>query len=291
MPKANILGKLQGIIASAREKSRNNRVYTEEFWDRTFDSELFQEGLNNKVFLGQLYHPDDNEEYNQIHLDDRSAVVLTDVKKKGLDYIGTFEILPTKAGQCLRNLLDVGVIFGVSSRGLSDVDRQIFDGSAVEGYDLITWDLVAFPGIKSCRLHEIGNVAENYKIRQQNKTLIMESLNKLKRQDKYFNNYINKTLKLKEDFDDSLQVEDILARLGVDSDYIDNDSNFVIFSNKDNLPYYNGPQGNKEVISFKDIKGASAGDVFLVDNLTYSSKLDAYISTGDWLYMGNKNTF
>lgn len=287
MPKASILGKLQGIIASAREKSRNNRLYTEDFWDAKFNSDLFKEGLDNKVFLGQLYHPDDDSEYSQVHLDDRSAVVLTDVKKKGLDYIGTFEILPTKAGQCLRNLLDVGIIFGVSSRGLSDFDRQVFDGSAADGYDLITWDLVAFPGIKSCRLHEVGSVAESISNRKINKAKIMESLNNIKKSDKYFSDFIDEALKQKEDFDDSLQVEDVLARMGIDDpDFID-DSNYVIFDD-DRVPYHYGPQGKKEVIAFKNIEG-KPGDLYIVDNLTYSSKQDAYVATGDWLLIGGKD--
>lgn len=57
MAKAKILGKLKGIIASAKESSRNGRRYTESFWDTLFNSDLFKEGLENKVYGGCLYHP------------------------------------------------------------------------------------------------------------------------------------------------------------------------------------------------------------------------------------------
>lgn len=140
MAKAKILGKLKGVIASAKEASRNGREYTENFWDAKFNEPLFKEGLDNRVFFGELFHPDDENEYNQIHCDDRSAVVLTDVKKQDKEYIGTFDILPTKAGQCLRNLLDIGCVFGVSSRGLADYDTDCFDESMAPNYDLITWE-------------------------------------------------------------------------------------------------------------------------------------------------------
>lgn len=159
--KAKPLGKVRGLIASASEPSRNERKYTENFWDSIFDSELFKEGLKNKVYFGELWHPDDDKEYGQIHADPtKAAVVLTKVEKKGLDYFGEFEILPTIAGETYKNLTDIGCVFGVSSRGYNDFDATVFDDPST--YELITFDLVAFPGIKSARLHPITAVAESF---------------------------------------------------------------------------------------------------------------------------------
>lgn len=286
MSKAKILGKLKGVIASAKESSRNGRLYTEGFWDTLFGRPIFKEGLENRVFGGCLYHPDDEEEYSQIHLDDRSAVVLTDVKKTGLDYIGTFDILPTKAGQCLRNLLDVGIVFGVSSRGLADRDCDVFDENVAPTYDLITWDLVAFPGVKSCRLHEVGAVAESFKTKK-NKTKIMENLNHLSENDKYMSKYINETLKAKEDFDNQLQIEDIMAKLGIPDDYIEDvkSANLVIIG-EDEKPYLNDTEVKYSSDKIKTVVEASKpGDMFLVDDIyTVDGNV---MSIGDWVYLTN----
>lgn len=286
MAKAKILGKLRGPIASAHEKSRNGRLYNESFWDAKFDSELFQEGLKNKVFGGCLYHPDDDEEYSQIHLDDRSAVVLVDVKKTdNLDYIGTFEILPTQAGQCLRNLLDVGVKFGVSSRGLADYDAEVYDANMASTYDLVTFDLVAFPGLKSCRLSEVGAVAEGLRVKQVNKEKIMENLNKLTQDNAELASFVNKAIKAKEDFDSQLQVEDIMARLGIPDDYQEY-ANIVTIDENGQPHHYDKEHGDLIVISpfiKKIIADAKPGDMFIVDNISYNPKSNRYVAYGEWI--------
>ena len=189
----NILGKLTGIIASASEASRNGRRYTQNFWDQIFDSDLFKEGLKNKMILGELYHPDYNEEYGQIHVDpNKTAVVLTEVNKKGLDYYGTFEILPTLAGETLKNLYDIGCVFGVSSRGYNDYDTDVFNDPST--FELITFDIVAFPGIKSARLHPVAAVAEGLNTRRVNKTKIMENLQRIAGENEQMKEYIDTTL-------------------------------------------------------------------------------------------------
>lgn len=278
---AKILGRLRGIIASAKEKSRNGRLYTESFWDSKFNSELFQEGMKNKVFLGQCYHPDDDEEYTQIHMDDRSAIVLTDVKKDNKDYIGTFEILPTKAGQCVRNLLDVGVIFGVSSRGLADFDADVFDENIAQTYDLITWDLVAFPGVKCCRLHEVGAVAEGLKVKQVNKVKIMENLRKLTLDDHELASYVNQAIKAKEDFNNQLQVDDMMAHLNIPNDYLAF-ANYVYV--KDGVPVYNDGEHGEHPVMYTD-KSATFDDnnVYLIDGAVYDERMGKYVVRGEWL--------
>lgn len=289
MTKAKILGKLKGVIASAKENSRNGRAYTESFWDAKFNEPLFKEGLDNRVFFGELFHPDDENEYNQIHCDDRSAVVLTDVKKQDKEYIGTFDILPTKAGQCLRNLLDIGCIFGVSSRGLADYDTDRFDENMAPNYDLITWDIVAFPGIKSCRLHEVGAVAEGFNNKRNvNKTKIMESLNQISNSDPDFKNYITKTLKLKEDFNSDLQVEDIMANYNIPDDLYQY-GNYVKMD-KNNLPYYDdGEHGLKQVMYKKSPfnRDTKPGDIYMVDNIWYNAVYDKYLTSGEWIKISN----
>lgn len=284
MAKAKILGKLRGIIASAKEPSRNGRKYTEGFWDTLFNRDIFEEGIKNRVFFGELAgHPDDSEEYSQIHCDDRSAIVLTNVKKDGLDYIGDFDILPTKAGQCLRNLLDVGCIFGISSRGLADYDSSIFDENLAKTYDLITWDIVAFPGVKSCRLHEVGAVAEGFSYgRKINKTKVMENLQSMQKSDEFYDEYISEILKAKEDFDTELQIEDIMDSLyGISDTDLISAGNYVIVEN--NIPYYDDGIHGKLNVYTPSMSGLTIndGDIYLVDNIVY--KNGEYVATGEWI--------
>lgn len=281
MPKAKILGKLKGIIASARESSRNGRKYTEEFWDKKFNSDLFKEGLENRVFAAACYHPDDEEEYSQIHLDDRAAVILTDVKKQGLDYIGTFDILPTQAGQCVRNLLDVGVVFGVSSRGLADYDTAVYDSNVADNYDLITFDLVAFPGVKSCRLHEVGAVAEGFKIKK-SKERIMENLNVLTAENLELKNYVDNALKAKEDFDNDLQVEDVMAKYNIPDD-MKEFANIVTVDENGSAWFDDGVHGKATVDHSKRFEIPTEGK-YLVDDIYYDEYVGEYITVGgDWL--------
>lgn len=271
-----VLGKLKGIIASASEKSRNNRQYTENFWDSIFNSDIFKEGLKYKMYFGELWHPDNEQEYGQIHpSDDKAAVVLTKVEKKGLDYYGEFDILPTRAGETLKNLIDIGCTFGVSSRGYSDYDTPVFDDPST--YDLITWDIVAFPGIKSARLHPIMATAES--LMKCNKNKIMENLNKLAGEDKETEKYIKQVLKQKEDFDTDLQVEDLAAFNDIPDDLLDY-AIVVIFNDK-GIPVYNDKvHGKKRVISkIKDTPNSK----YLVDDIFYDENKDAYITLGDWL--------
>ena len=281
---AKILGKLRGLIASASENSRNNRHYTERFWDGIINSDIFQEGIENKMYFGELWHPDNDEEYGQVHPGDNAAIVLTKVDKKGLDYYGEFDILPTRAGEVLKNLIDIGCTFGVSSRGYSDYDSTIFDDPSQ--YDLITWDIVAFPGIKSARLHPISAVSESFTRRKTNKKKVMENLNRIiSENNKEVNNYIFNTIKklsTSEDYDTDLQIEDLIASNS--SDYIFSSADFkdyaiVVNINDKLVPIYDdGIHGESNVIFYDDsvIKDAKIGDEILVDDIFYDDNLDAY---------------
>lgn len=289
MGKAKILGRLRGPIASASEQSRNTRKYTEAFWDKQFNSDLFQEGIRNRVIFGELWHPDFDEEYGQVHAGNRSAVVLTGVQKKGLDYIGTFDILPTEAGKVLKNLYDVGCKLGISSRGYSDKDDVIFDENT--DYDLITFDVVAFPGIKSARLSLVEEVAEGFRSKgyyEMKKRKAMENLGKLSSKNKDYKSFIIKAMEAKkkqigENYDEDLQIEDITAMFpgmyGNDpGDMEDAMSNFIVEFDSKGVPYYKGG-----IVQYdSDEVQAEPGDKFFVDNIYWSDTQQAYVVIGDW---------
>lgn len=286
---AKILGKLRGLVASAKDESRNGRRYTERFWDSIFNSSIFKEGITNKVYFGELWHPDNDEEYGQIHpSDDRSAIVLTNITKQGLDYIGDFDILPTTAGKTLKNLIDIGCTFGISSRGEADYNATVFDDPSI--YTLVTFDVVAFPGMERARLHLVPGsqttaVNESINFKKDSRIKIMESLKNIKKSNKQLEKYIDNTLKAKEDFDTELQVEDIYHDLiDIDDDLLHYAN--IININEDGVPVFNdGEHGEKEVINFNKLpkEELTPKSAFLVDAVIYKQNLDKYVAYGDWL--------
>ena len=64
----------------------------------------------------------------------------------GDDVIGKVEILGTPSGNILKELLQAGILLGISSRGLGSV-RELDEGTvAVEDdFELICWDFVSNP--------------------------------------------------------------------------------------------------------------------------------------------------
>ena len=283
---AKSLGKLRGLVASAKDESRNGRKYTERFWDSIFNSQIFKEGITNKVYFGELWHPDNDEEYGQIH-PSRSAVVLTKITKQNLDYIGDFDILPTEAGKTLKNLIDIGCVFGVSSRGEADYNATVFDDPSI--YTLVTFDVVAFPGMERARLHLVPDsqttaVSESINFKKDSKIKIMESLKNIKKSNKQLEKYIDNTLKAKEDFDTELQVEDMYHDLiDIDDDLLHYAN--IININEDGIPVFNdGEHGEKEVINYNKLpKELAPKDAYLVDAVVYKQNLDKYVAYSDWL--------
>ena len=257
-----ILGKLKGILASANEPSRNGRKYTEKFWDKIFNSDMFNEGIKNKMFFGELWHPEDD--YEQIHPGDRSAVVLENVEKQGLDYYGTFSILPTHAGKTLKDLIDVGCVFGVSSRGIADYDSSVFDNP--DSYNLITFDIVAFPGIKSARLKLIDDktlITESYTLKKNKEATAKESLKNISKSNKFLKAYIKETLIKKENYSKDCN-EDL------DSYKI------VVYTDDSCNPFYN----EKPVVIPYDDYELEKNSEYLVDDIYYNDDSDSYRIVG-----------
>ena len=147
-----ILGRLVGIIADFKNPTRNERFYSEELWDKTFDQPLMQEKLDNKLLLGELGHPTDRTEIDM----EKVAICLAEkpVKTKDGKVRGIFDILDTPNGRILKTLCDYGCKIGVSSRGVGDVVEDYERGGDTvvpESYDMECWDAVLIPAVKDAR--------------------------------------------------------------------------------------------------------------------------------------------
>lgn len=146
-----ILGRLVGVIADAKQPTRNGRLYSEELWDKTFEDPIMKEKIQNKCCFGELGHPENRSEVDM----EKIAICLDDFPKKRSDgkLVGVFNILDTPNGRILKTLCDYGCSIGVSSRGNGDVIDD-YDGTPFvdpDTYECECWDAVLIPAVQAAR--------------------------------------------------------------------------------------------------------------------------------------------
>ena len=151
MESRHILGRLVGPIADFKHPTRNDRLYSEDVWDKTFESPIMKEKLENKCILGELGHPEDRTET----LIEKAAICLAEMPKKLTDGTlqGVFDILDTPNGKILKTLCDYGCKIGVSSRGTGDIYEGLGGQEEVlpDTYECECWDAVLLPSVKAAR--------------------------------------------------------------------------------------------------------------------------------------------
>ena len=136
--------RVSGIIQRAETKNQNERVYPKKILMR--EIEKYIEGpIKERRALGELDHP----ESSVINLQNVSHNIV-EIKVKGNDVYGTFEILSTPAGNILKELFRNGITVGVSSRGMGSVEENLSeDGESTvtvqDDFELLCWDFVSTP--------------------------------------------------------------------------------------------------------------------------------------------------
>lgn len=126
---------LYGTFMQADIKNRNGRTYPLSEMVNAV-SEATTQIKNHGGIFGELDHP----QSLSINMD-RISHVITDLKIDGSNIIGKAKLLKTPMGLIAEELSKSGARYGVSSRGAGNVK----DGGVVEGFKLITVDLVATP--------------------------------------------------------------------------------------------------------------------------------------------------
>jgi len=132
--------RVSGIIQRADVKNHNGRIYEQEILEREI-KKYIDGPVKEKRALGELDHPDSSV----INLNNVSHNIV-EVTMNGGDVHGVIEILTTPSGNILKELLQAGILLGISSRGLGSV-RELDEGTvAVEDdFELICWDFVSNP--------------------------------------------------------------------------------------------------------------------------------------------------
>ena len=136
--------RVSGIIQRAETKNQNERVYPKEVLMREIENYV-NGPIKERRATGELDHP----ESSVINLQNVSHHI-TEIKVKGNDIYGTFEILSTPAGNILKELFRNGITVGVSSRGMGSVEENLReDGESTvtvqDDFELLCWDFVSTP--------------------------------------------------------------------------------------------------------------------------------------------------
>ena len=131
--------KIQGIFAQAEKKNRNGRIYTMPIMEKAV-GKYNDEQVSKGRAVGELNHP----EGPTVNLDKVSHKI-NKLDFQGNDVVGEASILETPMGQIVKGLLDGGVTFGVSTRGMGSLSQR--NGAMVvnDDYILNAVDIVQDP--------------------------------------------------------------------------------------------------------------------------------------------------
>lgn len=143
---------VSGIIQRAETKNQNERVYPTEVLIP--EIEKYIEGpIKERRALGELDHP----ESSVINLQNVSHNIV-EIKVKGNDVYGTFEILDTPAGRILKELFANNITVGVSSRGMGSVEDNLNEGTleVQDDFELLCWDFVSTPSTPGAYVSPTG---------------------------------------------------------------------------------------------------------------------------------------
>lgn len=148
---------IEGIFMQGDIKNRNGRMYSSEILEKEMNR-YQKDFINTKRALGELGHPD-----GPAINGDRVSHLITEMKKDGSNFIGKAKILGTPMGNIVKTLMDEGVCFGVSTRGLGSV-KQNPDGimEVQKDFHLATVDIVTDPSGPNCFVNGIMENTEYF---------------------------------------------------------------------------------------------------------------------------------
>jgi hypothetical protein len=149
-------GKLlvSGVLQRANAENQNGRIYPKEILVREA-KKYHQTFISERRALGELDHP----ESSVVNLANVSHNI-REMKWKNDDLVGVVEVLPTPAGNILKELFKSNIKLGISSRGMGSVETIKEDEDtgkqtvAVQpDFELIAFDFVSNPSTQGAFLH------------------------------------------------------------------------------------------------------------------------------------------
>jgi len=144
---------IEGIFMQTEKENRNGRIYRKGIMESALKD--YQSLIESKRSLGELGHPPNP----QINLNQVSHLI-TRLNFEGNDVYGRAKILDTPMGKIAKNLIDEGVSFGVSSRGLGSIKEVNGINEVQDDFHLATVDIVADPSAPDAFVQGIMESAE-----------------------------------------------------------------------------------------------------------------------------------
>jgi len=146
---------VEGILATAEVKNGNGRYYSKGLWDREMDK--YSELVEQRRSMGELDHP----ESSVVNLKNVSHLI-SEYWWDGDNVMGKIEILPTPAGNILKELITHGVTVGVSSRGMGSLEEKQGVMEVQDDFELLCWDFVSTPSNPGSYMHTIKEGKEMF---------------------------------------------------------------------------------------------------------------------------------
>ena len=145
---------LHGIFMQAEQRNKNNRIY--QLSEMVNNVNQMNEHIKEFGGLfGELDHPADRLTIAM----DRISHVITELRMDGNNVIGKAKLLDTPVGKIAKVIAESGARYGVSSRGAG----QVNESGTVNGFRLVTIDIVANPSAHKAMPNTIYECAEDYK--------------------------------------------------------------------------------------------------------------------------------
>ena len=141
--------KIQGIFAQANVKNRNGRIYPKPIMEKALGRYIDTQVSKGRA-VGELNHP----EGPTVNLD-RVSHKIDKLEFDGNDVVGKASILETPMGQVVKGLLDGGVTFGVSTRGMGSLKQNGNTMVVNDDYLLNAIDIVQDPSAPSAFVNGI----------------------------------------------------------------------------------------------------------------------------------------
>lgn len=135
---------IEGIFAQAELKNRNGRVYPKKVLEAAVKA--YQPMIEAKRSIGELNHPP-HPNVNP----ERASHLIQRLEWKGDNVMGRAKILTSlPMGKIAKGLIDEGVSFGVSTRGMGSVTEASGTKIVQDDFVLNTIDLVSDPSGIDC---------------------------------------------------------------------------------------------------------------------------------------------
>ncbi len=140
---------VEGVLATAEVQNGNGRYYAKSLWEREMDK--YKELIEQRRSMGELDHP----ESSVVNLKNVSHLI-SEYWWDGDNVMGKIEILPTPAGNILKELIKHGVTVGVSSRGMGSLEQRNGMMEVQDDFELLCWDFVSTPSNPDSFMHLIN---------------------------------------------------------------------------------------------------------------------------------------